>query len=102
MTVVVIGRSRRVLGSVVPIFEQNGFPAVGVTTLAEARPILAKGMATALVIGAGVDWITRLRLRGAAQLHGVRVIQATPGRHTPETYVREEVIPRLRRAGDDL
>ncbi|NDL56895.1 hypothetical protein [Phytoactinopolyspora mesophila] len=93
--VLVLGRSRQIVDTVVAMIEDSGFGACGVTTVAAARAALEKGSVSTLVIGAGVDLFFGTRLRRRAEALGVRVIRARPGNSSPQAYVREEVIPTL-------
>lgn len=50
-----------------------------------------------VVIGGGIEEPSRQRLCTAAEQHGVGIVEGTARGKDPETYVREELLPALRR-----
>jgi hypothetical protein len=97
MIVLVIGRGRRIVDAVVTAMGRRGIEGVGVTRDDEAFGHLDGGRIDLLVIGGGVQRASRRHLAKSAHSHGVQVVEAPLANRDIETYLQEEIIPRLGR-----
>lgn len=94
--VLVIGRGRWIVDSVVSEIRVHGFDGVGTTTDAEALSQLDTGKIDLLVIGGGVEVDSRSTLKQKAGAHGTDVLERPLGRRDVESYVKQEIVQRLR------
>jgi hypothetical protein len=99
MQVLVLARAQALLDRVVPLLRKEGVAALGTTSDEDAVARLEAGGVTALVIGGGVEPTSRERLRAAAG--GTPVIDGALRGREAEAYVRDELVPALRRAAAD-
>ncbi|MGK5529383.1 hypothetical protein [Streptomyces sp. URMC 129] len=97
MSVLIIGRSRRIVDKATAALRRHGFEAAGVTADADAARLLTAGGVTALVIGGGVGPASRDHLTGLARTADTAVIHGRLGLGGVRRYVRRHVIPALRR-----
>ncbi|WP_326598902.1 hypothetical protein [Streptomyces sp. NBC_01803] len=97
VSVLIIGRRRRVVDKAATALRGEGFAAAGVTADEDAARLLAAGGVTALVIGGGVGPVSRERLAGLARAAGAAVIHGRIGFGGVRSYVRKRLIPELRR-----
>ncbi len=96
--VLIIGRGPGQVAGMVSLVCQQGFEAVGTTRDADAAARLAAGGVDAIVIGGGVEDVSRGTLAQIADGLGVRVIRGALAGKRPEDYVRDELVPQLRDA----
>jgi hypothetical protein len=99
MTVLVVARDQAVIDRIVPLLRAGGIDARGTTRGDDAIVQLHARTIGALVIGGGIDAAERDRLRALAQTGGVAVIDGAARGKEPAQYVREELLPALRRVG---
>src|SRR5687767_9327637 len=97
MRVLIVGRSQAVLNQILPLLRGDGFEAFSTVADDEAVAHLASGNVDAVVIGMGVQGESRQRIRSAAPAR-VAVIEGALGDKSLENYVRQELLPALRRA----
>ena len=98
MTVLVIGRGPQVVSSVVRALRDHAIESVGVTADLEAKARLEAGGVSALVIGGGVERRSRRALARTAAAAGVPVIRGALRNRDVGTYVRDTLVPLLRRS----
>lgn len=96
MSTLVIARGQRRIDAVLAVLRGDGFDAAGTTDDDEALTLLAAGGVTALVIGGGVEQASREALIQTGTACGATVIEGALAGHEVETYVRQELEPRLR------
>jgi hypothetical protein len=97
MTVLVVARQPAVIDRIVPLLRAAGIDANGTASEDDAVTRLAAGDITALVIGGGVADAARKLLHSAAECAEVPVVEGALHGHDPEAYVRDELLPALRR-----
>ncbi|WP_242909377.1 hypothetical protein [Actinomadura terrae] len=95
MTVLVVGRGRHIVDSVIAAMGGHGIEGTGVTVDADALAHLGGGNIDLLVIGGGVEAGSRSLLKKQAAAHGVRVLETPLKGRDPGTYVLEEIVPLL-------
>ncbi|MQY26785.1 hypothetical protein [Nocardia aurantia] len=95
--ILVLGRSS-VVHAAAAILADHGFPAVGVNSDDETIAELGTGRYTVLVLGTGVEAVSRERLIVRAAAHGTLVLEArrSPGQGVLDN-VRDFVVPEVRR-----
>ena len=98
MTVLVLARDQAVIDRIVPLLRAGGIDAKGTIRDEDALACLQAESIGALVIGGGVEMSSRERLRALAQTGGIVVIEGAARGKDPAHYVREELLPALRKA----
>ncbi|MEV6556521.1 hypothetical protein AB0M22_12450 [Nocardia sp. NPDC051756] len=96
MDILVIGRGRNVVDSAIPQIQAQGFTAHGVIADEDALAVLDREPVGILLIGGGVERVSRDLLIQKAEQHGVAVIEARRNGRDLDTYLQEEVFPALR------
>lgn len=98
MRVLVVGRDPRLLATVCALLRLEGFDVVGTTLDLDALAVLATESITAVVLGGGVEPLSRERLTRAAAALDVQVVGASVRDQDVTRYVRDLLAPRLRAA----
>jgi hypothetical protein len=97
MTVLIVAREPAVLGHIVSLVGKAGIDARSTTNDDDAIAQLEAGGVTSLVIGGGVEEASKQRLRSVAARTTTDVVQGALRGKDPEIYVRDELLPALRR-----
>lgn len=100
MSTLVVARRKQLIDAVLVVLRGDGFDAAGTTDDNEALTLLEAGGVTALVIGGGVEQAARATLMQAGAACGATVIEGALAGRDVETYVREDIEPRLRNAAE--
>lgn len=98
MSTLVVARGQRPIDAVVAVLRGDGFDAAGTTDDNKALALLQAGGVTTLVIGGGVEQASREALTQAGTACGATVIEGALAGRDVQTYVRQDVEPRLRNA----
>jgi hypothetical protein len=97
MKVLVIGRGPTTVHRVLPLIEREGLDAVGTTSDDDAVGEIEMRHVDAVVVDHGIEEESRERLLKAAERCGVPVVDGWIRGDDPADYVREELVPELRR-----
>lgn len=95
MGTLVVARGQQQIDAVLAVLRDDGFDATGTTDDEWAHAQLAAGDVTTLIIGGGVEQVSREALRQAARLRDATVVEGALAGRDVETYVRQELEPRL-------
>ncbi|WP_069165489.1 hypothetical protein [Nocardia altamirensis] len=96
MDILIIGRSRNTVDTATAQIRAHGFTAEGVIADQDALAALDTGEFGTLLIGGGVERVSRELLKQRAARNGVAVIEARRHGRDIDTYLQEVVYPALR------
>ena len=97
MRVLIVAKNQTALVEVVALLKQAGIDASGSADNQDAMTQLQPGTVAALVIDGGADDSSKLRLQYVAERMGTNVIDGALRPGDLEAYVRDELLPALRR-----
>jgi hypothetical protein len=80
------------------LIERHGLAAVGTTSDDDAIGEIEARHVNAVVIDHGIEEESRIRLVEAARRAGIVAVDGKIRGDEPEVYVRDELVPELRRA----
>jgi DNA-binding response OmpR family regulator len=96
VNVLVLGRERHLVAASTAVLADHGFAVVGVSRDEEAAAYLDRGTFAALIVGSGVEQISRPPLRQRAARHGTAFIEARrDATQSVQDNVRDVIIPQL-------
>ncbi|MFF3489796.1 hypothetical protein ACFYWS_00475 [Streptomyces sp. NPDC002795] len=98
MKTLVLGRTPARVTEVLTTLHADGFDAEGVSTDDEARGLLETEEFAVLIIGGGVEPVSRAALKEFAAVHGVRRVIDGALTAPFDAYVRREFEPLIREA----
>jgi CheY-like chemotaxis protein len=97
MSVLIVAREQAALYRVQSLLRRGGINATTTTNDDEAIGQMESGADSAVVVGGGVEERSRRRIRSVADSKGISVIDGALRGKDPEVYVRDELLPALRR-----